>query len=56
MHKWVAKFLDRHPEYSMRKANPFERVRAAVSMEDVQDFFAHLAKSAEGIHPGIFST
>jgi hypothetical protein len=25
-------------------------------MEDVQDFFAHLAKSAEGIHPGIFST
>ena len=50
-HRWVAKFLGRHPEFSLRKANPIKRARAAVSREDVQEFFNHFAKSVEGIPP-----
>jgi hypothetical protein len=40
-----------HPKFSLRKVNPIKRARAAVSREDVQEFFSHFAKSVEVIPP-----
>jgi hypothetical protein len=51
MHRWVAKFLGRHPEFSLWKASPIKRAKAAVSKEDVQEFLGPFAKSVEGIPP-----
>jgi hypothetical protein len=50
-HRWVAKFLGRHPQFCMRTANPIKRARAAVSREDVQAFFSHYIKAVEGVPP-----
>jgi hypothetical protein len=49
--KWVQCFLKRHPEFSLRKANPIKRARAAVSREIIQEFFVHYAETVEGVPP-----
>jgi hypothetical protein len=49
--KWVFRFLGRHPEYTMRRANTIKRARAAMSREDVQDFFCHFTEAADGVLP-----
>jgi hypothetical protein len=50
-HRWVATFLSRHKDLSLRKSNSIKRSRAAVSREDVYKFFGHFLKSVEGVDP-----
>jgi hypothetical protein len=57
-HRWIAKFLGLHPQYSMRTANPIKRARATVSRDDVQAFFSHYIKArlSRGFRRRTFST
>jgi hypothetical protein len=48
----MTRFLARHPQLSVRKANPIKRSRAAVSHDEVNAFFEQFMKSAEGVQPG----
>lgn len=48
---WVAKFMQRHPQLSLRKANLLKRSRAAVGPQEVRDFFHKFCKVAEGVPP-----
>ena len=48
---FVRKFLQRHPGFSLRSANPIKRSRAAVSRQDVDDFFTNFEQTVEGIPP-----
>ncbi len=47
-HRWLDTFISRHKEL---KANAIKRTRAAVSREDVNEFFNHFVKSMEGLEP-----
>jgi len=47
-HRWVDRFLDRHPVLSLRTANPIKRSRAAVSREDVTAFIENWERATEG--------
>ena len=49
--RFIYRFLERHPDLKLRKTNPIKRSRAAVSREDVQEFFTHFKVSAEGVPP-----
>ncbi len=40
--RFVDKFLGRHPEFTLRKTYPIKRTRAAVSREQVEEFFYQL--------------
>jgi hypothetical protein len=46
-HRWVATFLGRHKDLTIRKTNAIKRSRGAVSREDVDAFFDNFVK-AEG--------
>jgi len=48
---FVTAFLDRHPEIKLRKTNLIKRARAAVSAEELEEFFKNYEKVAEGIPP-----
>jgi hypothetical protein len=48
---FVAGFLRRHPDLTVRKANMIKRTRAAVSHKVVKDFFARFAKTVKDIPP-----
>jgi transposase len=54
--KWVSGFLKRHPDFCLRKANPIKRARAAVSREDIREFFAHYTEAVDGVPPPRIST
>lgn len=47
-HRWVDRFLERHPQLSLRPANPIKRSRAAVSREDIFTFIENWEKAIEG--------
>jgi hypothetical protein len=49
--KWVSLFLQRHPTFCFRKGNPIKRARAAVSREEVQEFFVNYMEASEGVPP-----
>ena len=49
--KWVNLFLSRHPQFCFRMGNPIKRARAAVSREEVQQFFVNFLKTSEGVPP-----
>jgi hypothetical protein len=49
--KWITCFLKRHPEFCLRKVNPIKRTRAAVSREDISDFFINYSEAVEGVPP-----
>jgi len=49
--RWVDRFLGRHPDLTLRMANPIKRARAKVSREEVQDFITHWEKTIEGVPP-----
>jgi hypothetical protein len=48
---FVAGFLKRHPELSVRTANLIKRSRAAVSAAEINNFFDRFEKTAAGIPP-----
>jgi len=48
-HSFTVRFIGRHPDLSLRTANPIKRSRAAVTREDVTSFIEHWAKTIEGI-------
>jgi 4-hydroxybenzoate polyprenyltransferase len=50
-HRWLDRFIGRHPTLSLRKANAIKRARAAVSREEVSQFFENFIKSVEGVDP-----
>jgi hypothetical protein len=50
-YKWVQSFLGRHKEFSLRKTNPIKRSRAAVSREDIREFFTNYLIASEGVPP-----
>lgn len=50
-HRWVARFLDRHKDLTIRKTNAIKRSRAALSREDVDAFFDNFMASVEGVPP-----
>lgn len=50
-HRFVKRFLGRHPELNLRKTNLIKRSRAKVSVTDINEFFAHYEKTAAGIPP-----
>jgi transposase len=43
-HRWLDTFISRHKELTLQKANAIKRTRAAVSREDVNEFFNHFVK------------
>jgi hypothetical protein len=47
--RWVKLFLQRHPTFVFRKRNPIKRARAAVSRENVQEFFDNYLEASEGV-------
>jgi hypothetical protein len=49
--RWVTLFLKRHPTFVFRKGNPIKRARAAVSREDVQEFFDNFLEASKGVPP-----
>jgi hypothetical protein len=48
---FVRGFIARHKDLSVRKANLIKRSRAALSHEEINRFFDHYEKTAEGIPP-----
>jgi hypothetical protein len=46
--RFVATFLGRHPEFTMRSANAIKRSRASLSREEVQRFFDNYHRTVEG--------
>jgi hypothetical protein len=44
----MTRFLARHPQLSVRKANPIKRSRAAVSHDKVNAFFEQFTKCRRG--------
>lgn len=48
---YVAGFMKRHPQLSVRTANLIKRSRGAVSLEQIDEFFDNFEKSAEGVLP-----
>jgi hypothetical protein len=51
-HRWLDRFLSRHKGLTLRKSNAIKRTRAALSREEVNEFFVHFLKSMEGVEPG----
>jgi hypothetical protein len=49
--RFVDTFIGRHPQFTLRKTNPIKRTRAAVSREQVEEFFTNFKKSMEGVPP-----
>lgn len=50
-HRWVSSFMGRHKNLTVRQANAIKRTRAAVTREDVSQFFDHFIQSMEGVPP-----
>lgn len=50
-HSFTYKFVSRHPDLSIRTANPIKRTRAAVTREMVTAFIEHWTKTIEGVPP-----
>ncbi len=50
-HGFVDSLLMRHKEIRLRKTSLIKRARAAVSVQEVEEFFEHFKKSAEGVAP-----
>jgi hypothetical protein len=48
---FVRGFLKRHPQLTVRTANLIKRGRAAVSHEDVNNFFDRFEEAVAGIPP-----
>jgi hypothetical protein len=44
-------FMNRHPQLSVRTANLIKRGRAALSQQEVKDFFDRVEKELEGVPP-----
>jgi hypothetical protein len=49
--RFVNRFLERHPEFSLRSTNAIKRARASLSRAEVKAFFDNFQKSAEGVSP-----
>ena len=50
-YKWVATFLQRHPEFTLRKTTAIKTGRARVSRTEIRKFFDHYLKEVEGVPP-----
>jgi len=50
-HRWVATFLSRQKELTLRKTNAIKRTRTAESRKDVSTFFGNFLVSMEGVKP-----
>jgi hypothetical protein len=49
--RFVEAFLNRHPTFTFRKANPIKRSRAMLSREEVAKFFENYKVSVDGVPP-----
>ncbi len=52
--RFVDMFIGRHPQFTLRKTNPIKKTRAAVSREQVEEFFTNFKKSRERVPPENF--
>jgi hypothetical protein len=50
-HRFVARFLGRHPELRLRMTTNIKRARARVSREEVVKFFENFQEAVEGVPP-----
>ena len=48
---WMAGFVNRHPEITKRRTALLKRSRASVGPEEVNSFFEHFSKVADGVPP-----
>ena len=48
---WMAGFVKRHPEITKRRTALLKRSRASVGPEEVNSFFKHFSKVADGVPP-----
>ena len=48
---WMAGFVNRHPEITKRRTVLLKRSRASVGPEEVNSFFEHFSKVADGVPP-----
>jgi hypothetical protein len=50
-YRFVARFLGRHPELSLRATNNIKRARAGLSREEVDSFFEHYSEAVKDVPP-----
>ena len=50
--RFVVRFLNRHPQFRLRRTNAIKRSRAMLSREDVKKFFDNFITAVDGVPPG----